>query len=129
MNVEYAGPVEQLFLDLPVEQVLRRDGIHVVEPWASQYVDAIKSTRYGDAIWARYHIFGDVVDGKVEGLTVLESITQDAIGYKKHAAEQFTEAVSFYKGTSKVDGHTDVIEIILRINGEGITSKEIPGKG
>lgn len=129
MSVEHAGPVEQLFLDLPVNQVLQRDGIHVFEPWASQYVNAIEDARYGDAIWARYHIFGDVVDGRVGGLTILESITQDAMGYKKHASEQFTEAVSFYKGNGKVDGHPDVIEIILRISGEDITGKEIPGGG
>ncbi|RGP71794.1 ankyrin repeat [Fusarium sporotrichioides] len=129
MSVEYAEPVEQLFLDLSVNQVLQRDGVQVVEPWASQYVDAIQDTRYGNAIWARYHIFGEVVDGSIEGLTVLESITQDAMGYKKHAPEQYAEAVSFYKGTSSVDGHTDVIEVILRVDGEDLTGKYIPESG
>jgi hypothetical protein len=129
MTVGYAEPVEQLFLDLPVDQVLQRDGVQVIEPWESLYVDAIHDTRYGDAIWARYHIMGDVVDGLIEGLTVLESITQDAMGYKKHAPEQYADAVSFYKGTSSADGRTDLIEIILRVDGEDVTTNGIPENG
>ncbi|WXC63375.1 hypothetical protein SNK03_009197 [Fusarium graminearum] len=110
MSVQHQGLVEQLFLDLPVDDIVRRvDGLQLVEPWANQYVDAINTTRYGDAIWARYHIFGDVVDGKIEGKTVLESITKHAMGYKMYSEEQFIEAVSFYKGTSKADGHPEVM--------------------
>ncbi|KAL4722196.1 hypothetical protein ACLX1H_010972 [Fusarium chlamydosporum] len=129
MSIEFAEPVEQLFLDLPVDQVLQRDGLQVVEPWASQYVNAIHDTRYGDAIWARYHIFGEVVDGSIEGLTVLESITQDAMGYKKYAPEQYAQAISLYKDTSSADGHTDVIEVISHVDGEDLTGKHIPESG
>ncbi|KAJ4138756.1 hypothetical protein NW768_002628 [Fusarium equiseti] len=121
--------VEQLFLDLPIDQVLRREGIQPIEPWATNYVNAIKDTRYGDAIWARYHMFGEVSNGMIEGLTVIESITQDAMGYKKHAPEQYAEAVSFYKGNSSADGHTDVIEVIMRVDVEDLTGKYIPEDG
>ncbi|KAM5368003.1 hypothetical protein ACJZ2D_009717 [Fusarium nematophilum] len=130
MSLSDAEPVEQLFLDLPVHQVLQRDGVPAVEPWASLYIDAIHDGRFGDAIWARYHIMGDVIDGMIEGLTVLESITEDAVGYKKYAPEQYAEAVSFYRGTvSSADGHADVIEVILRVDGEDVTGKYVPEGG
>lgn len=130
MSLSDAEPVEQLFLDLSVNRVLQRDGVPTVEPWASLYVDAIHDGRFGDAIWARYNIMGDVNNGMIEGLTVLESITEDAVGYKKYAPEQYAEAASFYRGTvSTADGHADVIEIILRIEGEDVTGKHVPEGG
>lgn len=47
MSVQHQGLVEQLFLDLPVDNVVQRaDGLQLVEPWASQYVDAINTARY-----------------------------------------------------------------------------------
>lgn len=122
--------VEQLFLDLTPDLVyLHGAGIQVIEPWATQYVDAIKDARYGDAIWARYHMFGEVSNGMIEGLTVIESITQDAMGYKENAPAQYAEAVDFYKGNSSVDGHTDVIEIIMSVDVEDLTGKYIPEGG
>ena len=122
--------VEQLFLDLSPDRISLRDGIHAVEPWATKYIDAIQDARYGDAIWARYHLSGQVKDGKIEGLTVIESITEDAMGYKKYAPEQYAEAVSFYKhNNSSSDGRTDVIKIIMRVDVEDLTGKHIPEGG
>ncbi|CAG7562042.1 unnamed protein product [Fusarium equiseti] len=119
--------VEQLFLDLSPDRVSLHDGIHAVKPWATKYIDAIQDERYWDAIWARYHLSGQVKDGKIEGLTVVESTTEDAMGYKKYAPEQYAEAVSFYKrNNSSSDGRTDVIEIIMRVNIEDLTGKHIP---
>ncbi|KAJ4258849.1 hypothetical protein NW762_007936 [Fusarium torreyae] len=130
LSTQDAHLVEQLFLDLSVKEVVQRfDGLQLVEPWASLYVDAIHDSRFGDAVWARYHIFGEVVDGLYEGKTILERITEDAMGYKKYAPEQYAEAVSFYRGASSTDVHTDVIEVILRIDGEDLTGINIPEDG
>jgi hypothetical protein len=128
MSLDYKL-VEQLFLDLSIDQVLHCDWLQPIEPWATNYIDAIHDQRYGDAIWARYNMFGEVKDGMIEGLTVLESITQDAMGYKINAPEQYAEAVTFYKGTSSTDGRTDVIEIIMRVDVEDLTGKHIPEDG
>ncbi|KAF3395951.1 hypothetical protein F1880_006835 [Penicillium rolfsii] len=118
--------VEQLFLEFTVRQVLENDtnGFPVVQPWASQYVSAIREGRYGDAVWARYHIAGDVVDGVIEGSdkTVLEMIEEDALGYKLGDPEVYAEALSFYAGTSSTDGHPEVIEIFLRIGNQDTTA-------
>lgn len=120
-NLSDASPPEQLFLDLPVDQVVQCDGIQPVEPWGSLYINAIHDGRFGDAIWARYHITGQVNDGMIEGskgLTVLESIEEDAIGYKTNYPEEYGDAVAFYRGSvSSADGHSDVIEIIFRVDG------------
>lgn len=110
---------EQLFLDLPVDQVLDRDGSDLVEPWATMYVDAVREARFGDAIWARYHVFGAVgADGRYsDGRTVPEQIEGDAMGYKKYEAEIYAEAMEFYRGVSGLDGHPEVIDIIVRVDG------------
>lgn len=60
-NLSDASPPEQLFLDLPVNQVVKCDGMQPVEPWESLYINAIHDGRFGDAIWARYHIAGEVM--------------------------------------------------------------------
>ncbi|KAI8653553.1 hypothetical protein NCS55_01342400 [Fusarium keratoplasticum] len=123
--------VEQCFLDISVDAVLHYDGVPAVEPWATMYIDAIHEQRFGDAIWARYQIFGDVIDGLLdERLTVLESIEEDAVGYKKNAREAFDEAVAFYKSASNsTDGHPEVIEIIMRIDQEDVSDRYFPEGG
>jgi hypothetical protein len=102
-----------------VQKVLQGDknGFTIVEPWASEYVSAIRDGKFGDAVWARYHIAGDIHDGIIEGTekTVLEMIEEDALGYKLGDPEVYAEAVSFYANTSSNDGHPEVIEIIMRI--------------
>ncbi|RSL74960.1 hypothetical protein CEP52_017886, partial [Fusarium oligoseptatum] len=56
--------IEPLFLEFSIQEVLTNNSwIPVVEPWASQYVSAVRDGRYGDAVWARYHIAGDVHNG------------------------------------------------------------------
>ncbi|KAG7402871.1 hypothetical protein Forpe1208_v016914 [Fusarium oxysporum f. sp. rapae] len=116
--------VEPLFLEFSIQEVLTNTSwIPVVEPWASQYVSAVRDGRYGDAVWARYHIAGDVHDGIVGGttnMTVLQSIEEDALGYKLNDPEDYAKAQKFYAKTSDRDGHKDVIEIILRPSSEGV---------
>ncbi|KAH7137010.1 hypothetical protein B0J13DRAFT_449859 [Dactylonectria estremocensis] len=117
MKINHAVLVEQLFLDFSLNDVLSKPPrVPAVEPWATMYVDAILDNRFGDAVWARYQICGTVQDGIIEGsnLTVLESIEEDAMGYRAGAPEQYAEAQSFYASTSSTDGHPEVIEIILR---------------
>lgn len=63
-NVPENKLVEQLFPDLSIRDVLNENaGMQAVEPWDSMYVDAIRDGRFGDAIWARYHISGNVENG------------------------------------------------------------------
>lgn len=125
MNTNDTEIVEQLFLEFTVPQVLQNDtnGFPLVEPWASEYVNAIRDKRFGDAVWARYHIAGDVHDGIIEGTnkTALEMIEEDALGYKVGDPEIYAEALSFYANTSSTDGHPEVIETITRIGNKGVT--------
>ncbi|KAH7125823.1 hypothetical protein EDB81DRAFT_201278 [Dactylonectria macrodidyma] len=117
MKIDYAVLVEQLFLDISLNDVLNKtSGLSLVEPWAGMYVDAVLDSRYGDAVWARYQIEGNVQNGIIDGsnLTVLESIEEDAMGYKVGAPEQYAEAQLLYADTNTTDGHPEVIEIILR---------------
>ncbi|KAJ4251074.1 hypothetical protein NW762_011725 [Fusarium torreyae] len=132
MSLSDTKAPEQLFLDLSVQEILdKSDGLPVIEPWATSYVSAVRDGRFGDAIWARYHIMGEVTNnGTIEGLTVLESIEQDAVGYKKYSPDQFSEAVSFYANAeTSADGHANVIEIILRINEEDVSGRHVPEGG
>ncbi|KAH7150530.1 hypothetical protein B0J13DRAFT_550330 [Dactylonectria estremocensis] len=122
VSANYTNPlplVERLFLDLPLQEVISNTStMNVVEPWASMYVDAINDGRFGDAVWARYQILGNVENGIIEGanLTVLETIKEDAVEYKANTPEQYEEAVLFYANTSSADGHFDVINTILHIS-------------
>jgi hypothetical protein len=107
--------IEQLFLDVSVHDIISSvDGIPAQQPWAGQYVTAIREKRFGDAIWARYHMMGEVEDGIVgdTNLTVLQSIEEDAVGYKSNAPEQFSHALSVYANTSIEDTHSDVLQLI-----------------
>ncbi|KAH6988084.1 hypothetical protein BKA56DRAFT_286079 [Ilyonectria sp. MPI-CAGE-AT-0026] len=111
----YTTLVEQLFLDVTLDDAINKPaGTPVVEPWATMYVDAILESRFGDAVWARYHIFGDLVNGLVDGrLTVLESIKEDAIGYRVGYPDIYFDTLPFYRNTNSTDGHPEVIQIIL----------------
>ncbi|KAF4981626.1 hypothetical protein FDECE_17655 [Fusarium decemcellulare] len=114
---------EQLFLDYSVHDVVNDAiGMPVIEPWASEYVAALQEKRYGDAVWARYHILGEVKNGVIgtTNQTVLESITEDAMGYKANAPEQYAEAVSFYANSSSKDTHTDVLNVISRVSHQDV---------
>ncbi|KAM0401793.1 hypothetical protein HYE67_002789 [Fusarium culmorum] len=128
MSLNDAEPPETLFLDMSVYDVLHDPGIPAVEPWATMFIDAVHDQRFGDAIWARYHIFGDVKDGIVgEKFTVLEAIKDDAMRYKKFEPEIYAEAVDFYKDKmNKADTHREVIEIILQVGEQDLSGIDIP---
>ncbi|CAI7593113.1 unnamed protein product [Penicillium glandicola] len=126
MNTQDTEIVEQLFLEFSVQEVLQNEtnGFPIVEPWASEYVNAIRDGRYGDDVWARYHIAGDVYGGIIEGTdkTVLEMIEEEALGYKVSDPEVYDVALSFYAKTKPTDGHPEVIEIIMRIGSQYVTA-------
>ncbi|KAJ5992990.1 hypothetical protein N7451_008714 [Penicillium sp. IBT 35674x] len=111
--------VEPLFLDYPIQAVLNKcKRYEVVEPWGSLYVNAIREKRFGDAIWARYHICGDVENGLVGGsdnMTVLDVIKEDALGYRVGDPEGYAEALLFYAKSSSADGHADVLELLANL--------------
>jgi hypothetical protein len=119
-NISETKPVEQLFLDLPIQQVLNPNpGTNFIEPWKSMYVDAIRDARFGDAVWARYHIYGDVENGINSGsnnMTVLDVIKDDALSYRVKEPEESFKALLFYANTSGADGHADVIEVITNLD-------------
>jgi len=119
--------VEQLFLDVSIYDVVNSvNGIPSNEPWTSQYVDAVQERRFGDAIWARYHMMGEVTNGIVgdTNLTVLESIEEDAVGYKTNAPEQFANALSIYAKTSSEDTKQDVLDLISNVKALDVTNPE-----
>ncbi|KAJ4044345.1 hypothetical protein NW756_004678 [Fusarium oxysporum] len=89
LNLDESRAPETLFLNISVQRVLAGTGLDPVEPWATLYVKAVRDGRLGDAIWARYHIFGNGVDGKLEdGSTVLDSLEEEAVRYKKLASKE-----------------------------------------
>ncbi|KAM5528963.1 hypothetical protein FOXYSP1_16807 [Fusarium oxysporum f. sp. phaseoli] len=120
--------IEPLFLEFSIQEVLTNTSwIPVVEPWASQYVSAVRDGRYGDAVWARYHIAGDVHDGIVGGttnMTVLQSIEEDALGYKLNDPEDYAKAQALYTQTSDYDGHKDIIQTLSHIHNQDISHLE-----
>lgn len=98
--------------------------MEVVEPWASMYVNSIREKRFGDTVWARYRISGDVTDGIKEGTnqTVRQIIEEDARGYRANEPDLYTKALSFYAQTSSADTlATDVVDLIKRIGEEDVT--------
>jgi hypothetical protein len=118
---------EQLFLDFSGQEIIRKEtnGFPIKEPWASEYVDAIRNRRFGDAVWARYHLAGDV-DSKTgiigdTNKTVLQMIEEDAVGYRTGESDLYAEALStVYKRTNDSDGHPEVIELLLRISKQSV---------
>jgi hypothetical protein len=93
---------EQLFLNLRVQDVLENNtAMILVEPWATKYVESLRDKRYGDAIWARYHITGDLGDGLIDdggsgNMTVLQAIEDDARDYRVNDEDLYTDALSLY---------------------------------
>lgn len=123
-GMEYTEPNEPLFLDIPISRVLNdTDNLGLVEPWASRYVAAIDEKRFGDALWARYHIFGEVVNGAVgdTNLTVLGSIEEDAMEYKANVPEDFSHALSIYANTSSNDTHTEILDLLTTVSQKDTT--------
>ncbi|KAE8384149.1 hypothetical protein ETB97_002403 [Aspergillus alliaceus] len=126
-NATVSALPEQLFLDLNFQDIFGNTNqtSQFVEPWASAYVKSIREKRYGDAIWARYHIYGDVEDGIVGGsdnMTVLESIEEDAVEYRLNVPELYTDALSFYAQSISLDTHaSDVLEMLRRLGEEDVS--------
>lgn len=120
---------EQLFLDYRVADVLDKNvRLPRVEPWASQYCAAISEKRYGDAIWARYHMDGRAIDGVYTDLrqnedgsceryniAVYDMIMEDARSYASECADLYQEALLFYNNTSPNDGRRDIIEGLAQV--------------
>ncbi|XRM38786.1 hypothetical protein ABZX51_002182 [Aspergillus tubingensis] len=123
---------EQLFLDLPVAEVLNRTAWDLVEPWATEYCTAIAEQRYGDAIYARYSIYGDTKDGvltlwdcadegpyRERNITVYKQIMKDARGYYDGYQNLYQEALEFYSSNSPNDSRRDIIEALNHVMNNG----------
>ncbi|KAF5622328.1 hypothetical protein F52700_10591 [Fusarium sp. NRRL 52700] len=112
-------PVEELFLDISIHEVLTQTMVTFVEPWMTMYIDSIQEKRYGDAIWARYCIEGGVENGVILGqgpnpdITVLDQIREDAVEAKTNEPGLWTQALELYRTASSADGHPEVIKVIL----------------
>ncbi|KAF5575645.1 hypothetical protein FPCIR_13063 [Fusarium pseudocircinatum] len=112
-------PVEELFLDISIHEVLNQTMVTFVEPWKTMYIDSIREQRYGDAVWARYCIEGGVENGVIIGegpnpdITVLDQIREDAVEAKTNEPGLWAEAVELYRKSSSTDGHPEVLKIIF----------------
>ncbi len=116
-------PPEQLFLDYSVADVQSDDrsgkgGMGTVEPWATQYCDAINERRYGDAIWTRYDITSKTQTLDMTGwrtLDPLKEILEDAVDYCKHHPDLYEDALQFYLHNSESDTRPDIIAALRGI--------------
>ncbi|KAF5587853.1 hypothetical protein FPANT_6793 [Fusarium pseudoanthophilum] len=112
-------PVEELFLDISIHEVMTQTMVTFVEPWKTMYIDSIREQRYGDAIWARYCIEGGVENGIIIGegpnpdITVLDQIREDAVEAKTNEPGLWAEALELYRTSSSTDGHPEVLKIIF----------------
>jgi hypothetical protein len=119
---------ERLFLGLSLNEVLLNEtnGFPIVEPWASEYVNAIRDGRFGDTMLARYHISGDVHSGTgmIDGtnLTVFESIKEDALGYRSGDEDLYAEAFELYDGTNSTDRHMNIVHMLKEIGNQDLAS-------
>jgi hypothetical protein len=120
---------EQLFLDLPVADIINKTArIRMVEPWTSRYCIAIAEKRYGDAIYARYHIDGRAKDGLYTDLrdngegpfelhesSVYDMIMEDAREAAQGSPGHYRDALLFYSKSSPNDNRRDIIEGLFKI--------------
>ncbi|KAF9772433.1 hypothetical protein IL306_009851 [Fusarium sp. DS 682] len=119
--------VEQLFLDVSVHDVVHQtEGIPTLEPWSSEYVAAIRERRFGNAVWARYHMMGGVTNGMVDdtNLTVLESIKEDAVGYKTYYADDYADAMALYASTADNDTNTKLLTALSETRASKVSQLE-----
>lgn len=131
---------EQLFLDLPVADVINKTArIRMVEPWASRYCIAISEKRYGDAIYARYHIDGRAKDGIYTDLrdnsdgpytlhetSVYDMIMEDAREYAQGSPELYRDALLFYSKSSPNDNRRDIIEGLSKLGSNDSCMSNLP---
>lgn len=120
---------EQLFLDYRISDVLDECiRIPRVEPWASEYCTAITEKRYGDAIWARYHMSDNAFDGVITYLgelddgscgeykiNIYDEIMEDAYGYALSNPDIYREAMEFYSNLSPQDSRRDILESLAKV--------------
>ncbi|RBR06045.1 hypothetical protein FVER53590_06521 [Fusarium verticillioides] len=112
-------PVEELFIDISIHEVLTQTMVTFVEPWKTMYMESIREQRYGDAIWARYCIEGGVGNGVIIGegpnpdITILDQIREDAVEAKTNEPGLWAEALELYRASSSTDGHPEVLKIIF----------------
>ncbi|KAF5968184.1 hypothetical protein FCOIX_11555 [Fusarium coicis] len=112
-------PVEELFLDISIHEVLTQTMVTFVEPWKTMYIESIREQRYGDAIWARYCIEGGVENGVIIGegpspdITVLDQVREDAVEAKTNEPGLWVEALELYRTSSSTDGYPEVLKIIF----------------
>lgn len=115
----YNVMVEDLFLEFKINEVINPTrGMPFIQPWDSMYIDSIHENRYGDAIWTRYHMQrGMQENGILKGSTlmVLESIEEDALEARIGDEESYGEALEFYANNSSVDGHPEIIELLMSL--------------
>ncbi|KAJ5364071.1 uncharacterized protein N7496_009784 [Penicillium cataractarum] len=123
---------EHLFLDFRISDVVDKTiRIPRAEPWASHYCTAISEKRYGDAIFARYHMDGQIKDGIRTDLrddgngsiishetTVFDLIMEDALGYAEGCPDLYRDALLFYTETSPNDTRRDIIDGLLKIGSD-----------
>ncbi|GKU03691.1 hypothetical protein FLAG1_05771 [Fusarium langsethiae] len=118
-SAEHTEPNEPLFLDILTAHVLNEtEDLKLFESWASRYVAAIQEKRFGDALWARYHIFGEVVNGTFgdTDVTVLGRFEEDTMEHKVNVPEDFSHALSLYANTSSNDTHIKVLDLLADVN-------------
>lgn len=120
-----SGAPDELFLDLDVDQVANGTaGSWIRAPWGESYVSAVRESRYGDAVWARYHM-----DGRAEGniieaenTTVTEELLDDAMGYRVSNPNLYKLVATRYNTTSLNDGHRELIDIIVGVLGKDLNA-------
>ncbi|GLA06254.1 hypothetical protein AnigIFM60653_006780 [Aspergillus niger] len=99
--------------------------MRLVEPWASRYCTTISGERYGDAIWARYHIDGRATGGIYSDLrdngdgpfelhetSVYDLVMEDARDRElaEGNPEHYSVTLRFYRDSSPNGGRRDIIE-------------------
>ncbi|EWY79320.1 hypothetical protein FOYG_17509 [Fusarium oxysporum NRRL 32931] len=57
-------------------------------------------------------------------MTVLQSIEEDALGYKLNDPEDYAKAQALYAQTSDHDGHKDIIQTLSHIHNQDISHLE-----
>ncbi|KAH7234917.1 uncharacterized protein BKA55DRAFT_139916 [Fusarium redolens] len=109
---KYGDRDGNLFLDVSIcEAQSNRPEWGLVEPWTSDYVAALQENRYGDAIWARYQMFGGTSNGthlEYPQWTVREAIEEDAIGYRLHARDNWKYAITVYAKSRATIGYLKI---------------------
>ncbi|KAF5551213.1 hypothetical protein FMEXI_3329 [Fusarium mexicanum] len=118
-SFNYGDRDGNLFLDLSITEARsNRPEWGLTEPWTSNYISALQENRYGDAIWARYQMFGGTSNGtflEYPQWTVREAIEEDAIGYRLHARDNWKYAMTVYANSSK-NTQSDILDLIFDVN-------------